>query len=48
MVEGFINTVFLKARAIKKETGFDFYDKQQRDLSVERFVRELLDCRDPK
>jgi AcrR family transcriptional regulator len=41
-IVGFINYIFLKATLIKKETGFDFYDKLQRDVAVDNFVRDLI------
>jgi AcrR family transcriptional regulator len=42
IVVGFINSIFLKAEIIKKETGFDFYEKQERDTVVDNFVHELI------
>ena len=42
IIVGFLNYIFLKAKLIKKETGFDFYDKLERDATVDNFVRELI------
>lgn len=39
---GFLDYVFLKANQIKNETGFDFYDKVQRDAMVVQFVQDLV------
>jgi AcrR family transcriptional regulator len=47
IVVGFINYIFLKAKIIKEETGFDFYDKLERDTAVDNFVRELI-CNNKK
>ncbi|MHB8065588.1 MAG: TetR/AcrR family transcriptional regulator [Ruminiclostridium sp.] len=44
IIASFFNYIFLKAEAIKKETGFDFYDKKQRDEAVDNFIKDLLYC----
>ncbi|MEI6100760.1 MAG: TetR/AcrR family transcriptional regulator [Eubacteriales bacterium] len=40
--EGFINTLFLKADINRKECGFDFYDKAQRDRAAEEFASAMF------
>lgn len=40
--EGFVNALFLKAEAYKEETGFDFYDKAQRDRMAQRFIAAMF------
>jgi AcrR family transcriptional regulator len=42
IILGFLDYIFLKAKLIKKETGFDFYDKLERELTVDIFVRDLF------
>jgi len=42
IIVGFLNYIFLKAKLIKKETGFDFYDKLERDATIDKFVQELI------
>jgi AcrR family transcriptional regulator len=42
IITSFLNYIFLKAEAIKKETGFDFYDKIQRDEAAENLMKELF------
>jgi AcrR family transcriptional regulator len=44
IIASFFNYIFLKAEAIKKETGFDFYDKNQRYEAVDNFIKDLLNC----
>jgi hypothetical protein len=44
IIASFFNYIFLKAEVIKKETGFDFYDKKQRDNAVDNFIKDLLFC----
>lgn len=44
IIASFFNYIFLKAEAIKKETGFDFYNKIQRGEAVDNFVKDLLHC----
>jgi AcrR family transcriptional regulator len=42
IIVGFLNYIFLKAKRIKNETGFDFYDKLERDAVVDDFVQDLI------
>jgi len=42
IIFGFLNYIFLKAKLIKKETGFDFYNKLERDATVDNFVQDLI------
>lgn len=42
IVVGFLNHIFLKANRIKQETGFDFYNKLERDTTVDEFVQDLM------
>jgi len=42
IIAAFLNYIFLKADVIKKETGFDFYNKEQRDAAVDHFIHDLL------
>jgi len=44
IIASFFNYIFLKSEAIRKETGFDFYDKNQRDEAVDNFIKDLLYC----
>jgi len=44
IIASFFNYIFLKAEAIKKETGFDFYNKNQRYEAVDNFIKDLLNC----
>ena len=44
IIASFFNYIFLKADAIKKETGFDFYNKNQRDEAIDSFINDLLSC----
>jgi len=44
IIASFFNYIFLKADVIKKETGFDFYDKNQRDEAINSFINDLLSC----
>jgi len=44
LIAGYINYVFLKAEKIKNETGFDFYNKEDREKAIENLVDELLKC----
>ena len=32
------------AENIKKEMGFDFYNKEQRENAIENLVKELINC----
>lgn len=45
IVTSFLNYIFLKAELIKKETGFDFYNKIQRDEAVDNLIKELFSGR---
>jgi AcrR family transcriptional regulator len=45
LIAGYINYIFLKAENIKKEMGFDFYDKEQREKAIENLVQELVNCK---
>jgi Transcriptional regulator len=40
--EGFVNTLFLKAASNKRETGFDFYNKAQRDQAAQQFIAAMF------
>jgi len=42
VIVGFLNHIFLKAKLIKKETGFDFYDKLERDIAVDNFIKDFI------
>ena len=44
LIAGYINYIFLKAENIKKEMGFDFYNKEQRENAIENLVKELINC----
>lgn len=44
LIAGYINYIFLKAENIKKEMGFDFYSKDQRENAIENLVQELVNC----
>ena len=45
LIAGYINYIFLKAEKIKNETGFDFYNKEDREKAIETLVEELVDCK---
>ncbi len=40
--EGFVNALFLKAAVNLNETGFDFYDKAQRDQAAQQFIAAMF------
>lgn len=42
IIVGFFDYIFLKAKLIKKETGFDFFNKLDRDAAVDNFVSDLI------
>lgn len=42
LIAGFFNYIFLKAEVIRKVTGFDFYDKNQRNEAISSLVNEIL------
>ncbi|OOM81856.1 HTH-type transcriptional regulator BetI [Clostridium puniceum] len=44
LIAGYINYIFLKAEKIKDETGFDFYNKEEREKAIETLVEELVNC----
>jgi AcrR family transcriptional regulator len=44
IIAGFLNYIFLKANIIKKETGFDFFDKSQRENGIDEFISDLIHC----
>lgn len=44
-ITGFLNYIFLKANVIERETGFNFYDKIQRDEAAENLIEELFNRR---
>lgn len=45
LIAGYINYIFLKAEKIKNETGFDFYNKEDREKAIETLVDELVNCK---
>lgn len=45
LIAGYINYIFLKAEKIKDETGFDFYNKEDREKAIETLVDELVNCK---
>lgn len=45
LIAGYINYIFLKAEKIKNETGFDFYNKEDREKAIETLVDELINCK---
>jgi len=45
LIAGYINYIFLKAEKIKNETGFDFYNKEDREKAIETLVEELVNCK---
>jgi len=45
LIAGYINYIFLKAEKIKNETGFDFYNKEEREKAIETLVEELVNCK---
>lgn len=45
LIAGYINYIFLKAEKIKNETGFDFYNKEEREKAIETLVEELTNCK---
>lgn len=45
LIAGYINYIFLKAEKIKKETGFDFYNKEDREKAIETLVDEIINCK---
>jgi AcrR family transcriptional regulator len=44
IIAGFLNYIFLKSNIIKKETGFDFFNKQQRENAIDNFISDLFKC----
>lgn len=44
IIASFFNYIFLKADAIRKDTGFDFYNKSQRHKAIDNFINDLLNC----
>lgn len=45
LIAGYINYIFLKAEKIKNETGFDFYNKEEREKAIETLADELVNCK---
>jgi AcrR family transcriptional regulator len=45
LIAGYINYIFLKAEKIKNETGFDFYNREDREKAIETLVDELVNCK---
>jgi len=45
LIAGYINYIFLKAENIKNEMGFDFYNKEDREKSIETLVEDLVNCK---
>lgn len=45
LIAGYINYIFLKAENIKNETGFDFYNKEDREKAIETLIDELVNCK---
>jgi hypothetical protein len=44
LIAGYINYIFLKAENVKKETEFDFYNKEQREKAIENLIQDLVNC----
>ncbi len=44
LIAGYINYIFLKAENIKDEMGFNFYNKEDRERSIENLIDELVKC----
>lgn len=42
LMASYLNYIFLKAESIKKEIGFDFYNKDERDKSIDNLVNDLI------
>lgn len=45
LIAGYINQIFLKAENLKRETGFDFYNKEEREKKIENLVLKLIKCK---
>lgn len=45
LIAGYLNYIFLKAENVKREMGFDFYNKEQREKAIENLVIELVNCK---
>jgi AcrR family transcriptional regulator len=43
LIAGFMNFIFLKASAMKKEVQFDFSNKEQRDGAIDYLLKKLVD-----
>lgn len=44
LIVSYLNYIFLKAENVKKEIGFDFYNKIERDNFIEKLVNDLINC----
>lgn len=44
LIAGYINYIFLKAENIKKEMGFDFYNKEERESAIDNLIHDLVNC----
>jgi AcrR family transcriptional regulator len=42
LMASYLNYIFLKAESIKKEIGFDFYNKDERDKAIDNLVNDLI------
>ena len=45
IIAGYINYILLKAENIKNEMGFDFYNTEDREKTIETLVKELVNCK---
>ncbi|MDS0527944.1 TetR/AcrR family transcriptional regulator [Clostridium sp. SHJSY1] len=44
LIVSYLNYIFLKSENVKKEIGFDFYNKVERDNLIEKLVNDLISC----